>query len=110
MSDLTAPAPRPVSLLTTLFILALFGLFAFVVSHYYTLNAISPQNQQTDNLPKDLAWKSTPASRNQALIELREKQKAQGASYGWVDQKAGIVQLPIERAMALTAERYGAKK
>jgi len=27
------------------------------------------------------------------------------ASYGWVDQKAGVVRIPIERAMQLIAER-----
>jgi hypothetical protein len=40
---------------------------------------------------------------------LREQQAKQLNSYGWVDQKAGIVRLPIERAMELTVEKYGAK-
>ena len=110
MSDTTAQAPRPVSLITTLFVLALFGVFAFVVSHYYTPTVTAPQNQQAENLPKDLAWKATPATRKQALAELREKQSKQAASYAWVDQKAGVVQLPIERAMELTVQHYGAKK
>jgi hypothetical protein len=110
MSDSTAQSPRPVSLVTTFFVLALFGVFAFVVSRYYQPTASSPQNQQADNLPKDLAWKATPATRKQALGELREKQAKQAASYAWVDQKTGVVQLPIERAMELTAQQYGAKK
>jgi hypothetical protein len=70
----------------------------------------TPQNQAAENLPKDLAWKSTPATRKQALAELREKQAKQAATYAWVDKKAGVVQLPIERAMELTAQQYGAKK
>ena len=110
MSDTTAPSPRPVSLVTTLFVLALFAIFAVVVSRYYQPAAIAPQNQAAENLPKDLAWKATPASRKDALIALREKQAKQAATYAWVDQKAGVVQLPIERAMELTVERYGAKK
>jgi hypothetical protein len=57
-----------------------------------------------------LAWKATPASRKEALLALREKQAKQAASYAWVDQKAGVVQLPIERAMELTAAHYGSKK
>ena len=39
-----------------------------------------------------------------------EKQAKQAASYAWVDQKAGVVQLPIDRAMELTAAHYGSKK
>ena len=112
MSNPTAISPRPVSLVTIVFVLALFGAFALLVSHYYTPTATAPQNQQAENLPKDgsLAWKATPASRKQALADLRTKQAKQAASYGWVDQKAGIVQLPIERAMELTVQQYGPKK
>ena len=110
MSDTTAQSPRPVSLITTLFVLALFAAFALLVSRYYQPSGVAPQNQAAENLSKDLEWKATPASRKQVLADLREKQVKQAASYGWVDQKAGVVQLPIERAMQLTAERYGAKK
>ena len=109
MSDTPTPA-RPVSIVTTLFILALFGLFAWVVARYYHPAAASPQNSVAENLPKDLAWKATPATRAQALADLRKKQSEQAASYAWVDQKAGVVQLPIERAMQLTAEKYDSKK
>ncbi len=110
MSDTTAPSPRPVSLVTIAFILALFAVFAIVVARYYRPTAAAPQNQEAENLPKDLQWKATPESRKKALADLREKQAKQAASYAWVDQKAGIVQLPIERAMELTVQRYGAKK
>jgi hypothetical protein len=60
-------------------------------------------------LPKDLEWKATPASRQAALASLRERQAKQAASYAWVDQKAGVVQLPIARAMELTLQEFGAK-
>jgi hypothetical protein len=101
---------RPVSLVTIVFVGALFAAFAFLVSRYYKPTATAPQNQQAENLPKDLEWKATPASRKKTLTELREKQAKQATSYAWVDQKAGVVQLPIERAMELTAQQYGAKK
>ena len=112
MSNPTAQSPRPVSLVTIIFVLALFATFAFLVSRYYHPTATAPQNQQAENLPKDgsLDWKATPASRQKALAALREKQAKQAASYAWVDQKAGVVQLPIERAMELTVQLYGAKK
>jgi hypothetical protein len=110
MSDTTANSPRPVALITTLFIFALAGVGLAVVKHYYNSDAAAPQNSPAENLPKDLAWKATPATRKQALAELREKQAKQATTYAWVDEKAGIVQLPIDRAMQLTVERYGAKK
>ena len=109
MSD-HAENSRPVSLVTTLFIFALFGLFAWVVVRYYHPTAVAPQNSVAENLPKELAWKATPATRKEALKELRAKQAAQASAYAWVDQKAGVVQVPIERAMQLTAEKYGPKK
>jgi hypothetical protein len=111
MSDANSkPAARPVSLFTTLFILALFASFYFLVRHYYAPASSAPQNAAVDNLPKELAWRATSEARRAALKELREKEAAQTAAYGWVDQKAGIVQLPIERAMELTAAQYAKKK
>ena len=109
MSEPSTPA-RPVSIVTTLFIMALLGLFAWVVTRYYHPAPASPQNSVAENLPKDLAWKATPATRAQALADLRKKHAEQASTYSWVDQKAGVVQLPIERAMQLTAEKYGSKK
>ncbi|MGA2357187.1 MAG: hypothetical protein ABSG02_22050 [Terriglobales bacterium] len=41
-------------------------------------------------------------------VELRKdlvKQEEQLNSYGWVDQKAGVAHIPIERAMELIAQR-----
>ena len=71
--------------------------------------ATAPQNATAENLPKELEWKATPASRKASLSALREKQAKQAVSYAWVDQKKGVVQLPIERAIELTAQQYGAK-
>lgn len=110
MSESSAHSPRPVALITTLFIFALATTGWFVVSRYYAPAPATPQNTVAENLPKELAWKATPASRRETLATLREKQAKQAASYAWVDQKAGVVQLPIERAMQLIAEHYGAKK
>ena len=110
MSNPSSISPRPVSLVTIAFVLALFAAFALLVSRYYKPTAAAPQNQAAENLPKDLEWKSTPATRQKALADLREKQAKQAASYAWVDQKAGVVQLPLARAMELTVQQYGAKK
>jgi len=39
------------------------------------------------------------------IRELRAEEEARLRSYGWVDRERGVVWLPIERAMAILAER-----
>ena len=39
------------------------------------------------------------------LLQLRAEEQAALESYGWVDRKAGVVHIPIERAMQLLVER-----
>jgi hypothetical protein len=89
-------------------IFVLFSLFWFVSERAYLHHLPpAPQNQAPDNLTKDLDWKATPAQRKAVLVDLRKRQAEQAASYGWVDEKAGIVQLPIERAMELIVKENG---
>ncbi len=108
MSDPTAPAPRPVSLVAVAAIFLLLSLFGLIAKRAYLHHlAPAPQNEVPDNLAKDLAWRATPADRRAALADLKKKQAEQAASYGWVDQKAGVVQLPIPRAMELVVKQYG---
>jgi hypothetical protein len=109
MSDASSHPARPVSLITTLFILALFAAFLWFTRKFYVPTSTAPQNATAENLNEDNKWRATNASRRAALQELREKQAKQATSYGWVDQKAGVVQLPIDRAMDLTAQKYGKK-
>jgi hypothetical protein len=51
----------------------------------------------------------TPAERKALLLEQQQKERAATGAYGWVDQKAGVVRLPIDRAMALTAKEHAKK-
>ncbi|MEX2299965.1 MAG: hypothetical protein WD733_03450 [Bryobacterales bacterium] len=39
------------------------------------------------------------------LGDLRRQEEAQLNGYGWVDQPAGLVRIPVERAIELMAER-----
>ena len=39
------------------------------------------------------------------LRDLRASEKEQLTTYGWVDRKAGVVRIPIERALDLAAQR-----
>lgn len=102
-----SPSPRPVSLVAVIAIFILLSLFGVLAEKAYLPGmAAAPQNETPDNLPKDMAWKATPETRKAYLADLRKKQSDQAANYGWVDQKAGVVQLPIERAMELIAQEH----
>ena len=48
----------------------------------------------------------TAEERKTNLTELRIEEAKKANSYAWIDQSAGQVQLPIERAMELTVQRY----
>ena len=76
--------------------------------------ALSPlvTNAPTDtrHIPRDYPESSFPSPRleddergQMNGIRLREEQALN--SYGWVDEKAGTVRIPIERAMDLIAQR-----
>ena len=102
--------PRPVSLFTIVFLFVLFAAGIFVANHFYAPAPLAAQNAAPENLTKELEWRATAQSRRAALAELNEAQRKKEAGYSWADQKAGAVQLPIDRAIELTAEKYGAKK
>ena len=110
MSDTPATPARPVSLFTIVFLLAVFAAFLLVIRYFYQPATSSAFNVAPDNISKDLEWRANAANRRQSLKELHEKEAKQMSSYGWVDQKAGVVQLPIERAMELTARDLASKQ
>jgi len=110
MSDSSVSPARPVSLFTIVLLLGLFSAFLLVVRYYYEPAPIAAFNAAPENLAKDLEWRATAESRRKALQDLREKEARQASSYGWIDQPAGTVQLPIERAMELTVQNYRARK
>ncbi|HVW20689.1 MAG TPA: hypothetical protein VHC86_05695 [Opitutaceae bacterium] len=112
MSNPAAPAPRSVSLVTIAAIGIAFALFYFLIRlvHVSHPPAYIPETEVAEKLGSDQQWQATPAARLAYLQQLRAQHEKQLASYGWVDQKSGVVQLPIDRAMELVIRDYGAKK
>ena len=110
MSDNNVMPARPVSLFTIVFLFAIFAAFLLVIRWFYHPPASPAFVGTPDNLSKDLQWRSDRESRRKALADLQEAESKKAAAYGWVDQKAGVVQLPIERAMELTGHDLAAKQ
>ena len=88
------------SLVTIIAIFALFALFIGVIYYVYLPG-------KTGAFVGDGI--RTPTQRAETLAELRAKEAELSSSYGWVDQQAGVVRLPLERAMDLTVQQYTAK-
>ena len=110
MSDSSTTTAKPVSIVSVLAIFGLFALFLLVVRLAYLPHADGAVGYSAEKVPEDLMWKTSVEGRKGVLAELRVTNLNQTSSYAWVDQKSGVVQLPIDRAIELTVQRYGAKK
>ena len=58
--------------------------------------------QQGERLPPEPRLQTEP---REDLAALRTREDATLSSYGWVDRNAGVVRIPIDRAMELTLQR-----
>lgn len=92
---------RSAPLVTILTVMAGFALFLLVVYYAYLPSRTGPFTGDGIH---------TTEQRKKNLADLRAKQAKQAASYAWVDQKTGVVQLPLDVAMDLTVQKYAAKK
>lgn len=100
MSDQTS-ASKPASLVSVVAIMGCFALFLLLLWLAYLPKQTGPY--VGDGV-------RTPAERKTRLAELRANEQKHAHSYAWIDQSAGAVQLPIERAMELTVQHYSARK
>ena len=101
MSDSTNFSfPHRTPVFTTVLVLLCFALFGWLARKVYAPHAYAVDKVE---------GVKTPAERKQLLTDKLEAERAAATSYAWVDQKAGIVRLPIDRAIELTV-RDQAKK
>jgi len=89
--------PHRTPVFTALIVIACFASFAWLAKRIYRPHARTVE---------PVAGVLTPADRKARLTEHRTKEHAEGTTYGWVDQPAGIVRLPIDRAIELTVRDY----
>lgn len=92
--------PHRTPVFTTALVLVLFALFAWLAFRVYVPRA-----------GRELVVEGakTPAERKALLADLRAKEKAAAGTYGWVDQGAGVVRLPVDRAIDLVVAEHGKK-
>ncbi len=101
MSDSTPFSfPHRTPVFTTGIVLLCFALFGWLawqiyVPHAYTVDKIEGVR--------------TPADRKALLTAHQANAHVAATSYAWVDPKAGVVRLPIERAIELTVRDHAKK-
>jgi hypothetical protein len=69
---------------------------------------VAPQAETLKTLPESIAKFPQPRLEKNERLEINDfrlKEEQTLYSYGWVDQQAGIVRIPIDRAIELIAQR-----
>jgi hypothetical protein len=65
-----------------------------------------PNTERTNaKIPQECPQPRLEDSETTEINDFRYQQDETLASYGWVDQSSGVVRIPIDRAMQLTAQR-----
>lgn len=100
MSESNFSFPHRTPVFTTVLVLLCFAAFGWLARKVYAPHAahIDP-----------IEGVKTPAERKSLLTEQLAKEHAAATNYAWVDQKAGSVRLPIERAIELTVRDHARK-
>ena len=102
--------PKPVSWVSVAAVIGCFALFLFIIYLAYLPQREKTAEADLAQVPADEQWQYSAAGRAGHLAELRAHEHTEQTTYGWIDQKAGVVRLPIDRAMALTVQELQAKK
>ncbi len=92
--------PHRTPVFTALVVIVCFAAFAWLAKKIYTPHAAEVAT--VDGV-------RTPADRKALLTEHRTKEHTEATSYAWIDQKAGVVRLPIDRAIELTVRDHAKK-
>ena len=89
---------------------AVIGVFAIFLLILSVARRPAVPLDRIPSAPEEEQWKLSDAGRKARLTELKGREKTQANTYKWIDQAAGVVQIPIDRAMELTVAELGAKR
>lgn len=96
--------PRPSGpsvFITLVVIIGCFLALALVVNLTYRRSHGPRVSVDISQVSEDQRWRYTPEGRKARLAEMRANEADLLGTYGWVDQSAGIVRVPVGRAMEL---------
>ena len=86
-------------------LVALFASFVIVKLFANYLGGGSPGAGRTKPPHGEIAGPRLQSNPAAELVQFRQKEEERLHSYGWVDRQAGVIHLPIERAMELILQR-----
>ena len=84
------------------------GLGVFLLLTPFALQLLYPAATQSSDMARDTPVPPQPRlefNLDQSLAALRGREAVSLARYGWVDRQHGVARIPVERAMALLAQR-----
>jgi hypothetical protein len=108
MSEPHYSFPQRTPVFTAVVVLLCFAAFGWFARRYYTPTSGGSIAPAAAEFAEDARWKATPQGRADRLAELHQKERAANA-YAWADQPAGIVRLPLDRAIELTVKEHAKK-
>jgi predicted Co/Zn/Cd cation transporter (cation efflux family) len=96
------------SVILAVVLVVIFGLVGLLLYSFLNASQVAgsvpppPLLEEAQDLPPGPLLQRDP---EQDMQEMSTEQDAILNNYGWVDKKAGVVRIPIERAIELTLER-----
>jgi hypothetical protein len=82
--------------------LIVYGVFQYLETHPATSARANPMSAEESQIPPAPRIEEHPAIEIQ---QLHSQENSILSTYGWTDKKAGVVRIPIDRAMELQLER-----
>ncbi len=104
--------PQRTPVFTTVIVILSVLFFGWLVNKSYhpTPKGFATVTADPADFSEDQRWKLTAEGRAQHLTEMQQKEEVEATTYSWVDQPAGVVHIPIDRAIELTAHDLLLKK
>jgi len=93
------------SLLGVLALAAIGGAIAWVLYLAFAAHTVQAPATPLERAPQTVVGPKLESGPRKDRLALEAAARARLESYGWVDRQQGIAHIPIERAMALQAQR-----
>ena len=108
--------PRPLVMFAGVLVLLVASAMVLMALMFHYFDQLA-ERESSPPSPLARVRKVPPAPRlqnmttqRQDLVSMRAQEESTLSTYGWLDHKAGVVRIPIDRAMELLAQREGKKE